>query len=181
MKLYRLFAVIIVLLLIWQFWPKQKPTQAPIVLPTPTAAVLSIQTDSSSLCHINGVLPDTNCTPGSIDPQVTQDNIFQTICSKGYSTSVRPPVAYTNKLKRQQIIDYGYLDTNLKDYEEDHLISLELGGSPTDPKNLWPEPDDSPNPKDAIENLCHHKVCSGEISLSDAQKQIATNWPTACQ
>jgi hypothetical protein len=28
---------------------------------------------------------------------------------------------------------------NPKDYEEDHLISLELGGAPRDPKNLWPQ------------------------------------------
>jgi hypothetical protein len=25
-------------------------------------------------------------------------------------------------------------------YEEDHLISLEDGGDPTDPRNLFPEP-----------------------------------------
>ena len=28
----------------------------------------------------------------------------------------------------------------MSDYQEDHLISLELGGNPTDPRNLWPEP-----------------------------------------
>lgn len=151
------------------------------VLATPTPAVLSIETQSTSLCHISGLLPDPNCTPGSIDSSVTQDNIYETICVKGYTSTVRPPVVYTNRLKQQQILDYGYVDTNLKDYEEDHLISLELGGHPTDPKNLWPEPDASPNAKDAIENLCHSKVCTGQISLADAQKQIATNWQTACQ
>jgi hypothetical protein len=104
-----------------------------------------------------------------------------TICVSGYTTKVRPSSDYTNKLKIEQIIDYGYVDTNLKDYEEDHLISLELGGSPTDPTNLWPEPGASPNAKDKIENLCHKKVCSGELSLAEAQKQISINWPTACQ
>ena len=81
----------------------------------------------------------------------------------------------------QQIIAYGYTDKNPRDYEEDHLISLELGGNPTDPKNLWPEPGASPNPKDKIENLCHEKVCSGQITLGQAQQEIATDWPTACQ
>jgi hypothetical protein len=84
-------------------------------------------------------------------------------------------------LKKQQILDYGYSDTNLKNYEEDHFISLELGGAPADPQNLWPEPGASPNPKDRIENLCHKKICNGEITLAQAQQQIATNWPTACQ
>jgi len=51
-----------------------------------------------------------------------------------------PPENYTHELKIEQIREYGYSDINLRDYEEDHLIPLELGGNPTDPKNLWPEP-----------------------------------------
>ncbi len=159
------------------------------VLPSPTPTPVITQVISSTpvvtanpgQCQINGLLPDKNCTPGSIDPSVTQENIQQTICVPGYSGKVRPPVSYTNKLKIQQIKEYGYADTTLANYEEDHLISLQLGGNPTDPKNLWPEPGAAPNPKDKIENLCHKKVCKGEISLANAQAQIATNWPTACQ
>jgi len=151
----------------------------------PSAVIpTTIKTQTSnptSKCHIQGVLPDPNCTPGAIDSVVNQDNIQQTICVKGYTKKVRPSASYTNQLKVQQITDYGYSDTNTKDYEEDHLISLELGGSPSDPKNLWPEPGASPNPKDKIENLCHEKICSGQISLSQAQKEIATNWQNACQ
>jgi hypothetical protein len=156
--------------------PKEVSTS---VLPAATSSAETSNTISK--CHINGVLPDTDCTPGVVDPKVTQDNLFQTICKKGYTKTVRPPVSYTNKLKGQQIKDYGYADKNLKDYEEDHLISLELGGSPTDPKNLWPEPHASPNPKDKIENLCNQKVCDGQISLTKAQIEIATNWTIACQ
>ncbi len=110
-----------------------------------------------------------------------------TVCHRS-TKNIRPPVSYTDNLKVEQIKAYGYSHTNTKDYEEDHLISLELGGSPTDPKNLWPEPRKTIAPsgeasedKDKIENLCHEKVCSGEIQLSDAQKQIASNWKTACQ
>ena len=157
-------------------------TTQPSSLPTPTTSILEVTASQiNSSCHINGNLPDPACTPGATDPNVTQDNIYQTICVKGYTSTVRPPVSYTNQLKIKQINDYGFTDKNLSDYEEDHLISLELGGSPTDPKNLWPEPGHSPNPKDKIENLCHEKVCSGQISLIDAQKQIAANWPAACQ
>ena len=134
-----------------------------------------------STCHIRGLLPDPTCTPGSIDTRVTQATISQTICMRGYTKTVRPPVAYTNSLKVQQISAYGYTDTNPHDYEEDHLISLELGGDPTNPANLWPQPGNSPNPKDKIENLCHEKVCSGEITLADAQREIASNWQNACQ
>ena len=65
------------------------------------------------------------------------------------------------------------------DYEEDHFISLELGGSPTDPRNLWPEPY-LPKPgakeKDIVENYLHRQVCSGTMTLEDAQKAIVADW-----
>lgn len=143
--------------------------------------VITVASNPNSQCHINGVIPDSNCTPGAIDPRVTQNNIFQTICVQGYTKTVRPPVGYTDQLKLQQIQQYGYIDANSRNYEEDHLISLELGGNPTDPKNLWPEPGASPNPKDDIENRCHEKVCAAKITLAEAQKEISTNWTTACQ
>ena len=145
--------------------------------PMPSVTIKNTQ----GKCQIRDVLPDSSCTPGAIDPKVTQENIYQTICLKGYTQTIRPPVSYTNKLKLQQITDYGYTDKNPKSYEEDHLISLELGGAPADPKNLWPEPGASPNPKDEIENICNKKVCDGEITLAKAQQEIAINWQTACQ
>ena len=157
------------------------PSPIPAVLSVIPSATIEQVTGNPGKCYIRGVFPDSSCTPGVTDPRVTQDNIQQTICVKGYTKTVRPPESYTNRLKVQQIAAYGYADTNTKDYEEDHLISLELGGEPRDPKNLWPEPGASPNPKDKIENLCHEKICSGQIILSEAQKEIATNWQTACQ
>ena len=144
-------------------------TQAPVVSELPSAS-----------CHARGLLPDATCTPGVASPNVTQANLSQTICVRGYTKTVRPPVSYTDKLKAQQMLAYGYTDS-LHLHEEDHLISLELGGDPSDPKNLWPEPGLSPNPKDKVENALHAAVCSGRISLKDAQDRIATDWTTAEQ
>lgn len=67
------------------------------------------------------------------------------------------------------------------DYEEDHLISLELGGSPDNPKNLWPEPHHviggwGSYAKDELENKLHKMVCQGQMSLGQAQHVIAGNW-----
>jgi hypothetical protein len=62
------------------------------------------------------------------------------------------------------------------DYEYDHLVSLELGGAVNDPRNLWPEPGGSPNPKDSVEDALHRMVCDGEITLTEAQHIIATGW-----
>jgi hypothetical protein len=132
-------------------------------------------------CHARGtglsVLPDPRCTPGATNPAVTQANIHQTICVVGWTSKVRPSESYTEALKRQQMIAYG--DRNpIWTYEEDHLIPLELGGSPASPRNLWPEPGSSPNPKDAVENAAKRAVCSGRMTLVAAQRAIATNWIT---
>jgi hypothetical protein len=71
----------------------------------------------------------------------------------------------------------AYGDTgSTSDYEYDHLVSLELGGALNDPRNLWPEPGESPNPKDTVENALHRMVCSGEMPLGRAQRIIATRW-----
>jgi hypothetical protein len=61
-------------------------------------------------------------------------------------------------------------------YEEDHLIPLELGGSPTNPQNLWPEPGASPNPKDDVETAANQAVCDGKMTLASAQRAMAGNW-----
>ncbi len=61
-------------------------------------------------------------------------------------------------------------------YEEDHLIPLELGGSPTSAWNLWPEPGEYNNPKDKVENAAKYAVCGGRMSLVAAQRAMASNW-----
>jgi hypothetical protein len=136
---------------------------------------------TSTRCHSVNGLPDLICTPGVVDLRVTQDNISNTICVRGYTKTVRPPSSYTHDLKVIQIAEYGYADTSLADYEEDHLIPLELGGNPTDPKNLWPQPRSGSYPasmKDLIENSLHTKVCAGVMTLVAAQAAIAMNWPS---
>ncbi|WP_406503290.1 hypothetical protein [Streptomyces sp. NBC_00212] len=129
-------------------------------------------------------LPDPVCQPGADNPDVTQDTISSTICVSGWTSTVRPPTSYTNPLKVQQIAAYGYSDTSTADYEEDHLIPLELGGAPRDPKNLWPEPRYSTGGKtagnkDTVENRLKTAVCNGQVPLDDARRAIATDWTTA--
>ncbi|MFE4758479.1 hypothetical protein ACFRIB_51470 [Streptomyces mirabilis] len=129
-------------------------------------------------------LPDSSCTPGSYNPNVTQSNIGSTICVSGWTDTVRPPTSYTNPLKAQGIIDYGYSDTNMSDYEEDHLVPLELGGAPRDPGNLWPEPHygtKTASTKDGTETKLKNAVCNGTITLSAARSAIKNNWTTALQ
>jgi hypothetical protein len=109
-------------------------------------------------------------TPGVLNPEVTQATIASTICVRGWTKTLRPPTSYTNELKRRQIPQYGLTGT-LADFQEDHLISLELGGDPTDPHNLWPEPIKRANEVDRIENELNQKVCQGSLSLAEAQRR----------
>lgn len=132
-------------------------------------------------CHARGTtpantLPDPACTPGGIDPAVTQANIASTICRPGYTKTVRPPVSETGAAKKAQYTAYSIPAGTGS--ELDHLVSLELGGD-NDIANLWPEVGPLPNPKDTVENQLHKAVCDGKVKLADAQTAIATDWTTA--
>jgi hypothetical protein len=111
-------------------------------------------------------------TPGVVNPDVTQATIRDTICVRGWTRTIRPPVSYTNELKLRQLREYPF-PGGARQYQEDHLISLELGGDPQDPRNLWPERRPRAEQVDAIENELNAKICSGEISLRDGQRRIS--------
>ncbi len=130
-------------------------------------------------CHVRGHypfnMPDPHCTPGALNPAVTQATISRTICRRGYSSSIRPSTSVTSPEKRASMRAYG-LHQGPASYEYDHLISLELGGAANDSRNLWPENGKSPNLKDKVENYLHTRVCDGRMSLARAQRIIALGW-----
>ena len=109
-------------------------------------------------------------TPGVLNPAVTPATLRTTICRSGWTRTVRPAVGYTNALKRRQLQQYGRRGPPSA-FQEDHLISLELGGSPVDPRNLWPEPYPRASAVDRIENDLNHRVCAGSLSLAGAQRK----------
>jgi hypothetical protein len=127
----------------------------------------------------HGRLPDPRCTPGSVDPAVTQGNLRSTICHPGYTKTVRPPSSATSRFK-YDVAYPAYHEPQSRRTELDHLISLELGGS-NDATNLWPEYPPTPNPKDKVENALHAAICDGRVKLTAAQNAIASNWETAEQ
>lgn len=138
---------------------------------TPTPSPHIGQRTKTSGCVAHNALPDSDCSPGAIFPDVTKDDI----CVPGYSSKVRN---VPESEKNQVYAEYGIASHTTGEYEVDHLISLELGGS-NDIANLWPEPAE-PRPgfheKDKVENYLHDQVCSGAMALQDAQAIIATNW-----
>ncbi len=125
----------------------------------------------------HGQLPDPRCTPGSIDPAVTQADIRSTICKGGWTATVRPPESQTERFK-YDVAYPAYRTPGSERTELDHLVPLELGGS-NDATNLWPEYPPTPNPKDKVENALNAAVCDGRITLAAAQNAIAADWLTA--
>ncbi|MER6274399.1 hypothetical protein [Streptomyces sp900105755] len=132
-------------------------------------------------------LEDPACTPGAISPAVTQANLRTTICRKGgYTSGIRPSAYITGKEKKLNAASYGYTGA-MSEAEYDHLISLQLGGDPNDPRNLWVEPEDPGhktsqginNKKDPVETKLHTAVCAGKVTLAQAQQAIVTDWTTA--
>jgi hypothetical protein len=146
-----------------------KPTPAAVELPAGTLKTIGTRTKTSG-CVINGALQDKACSPGAIFAVTAAQ-----VCVSGYSSSVR---SVSESTKNAVYAEYGITSHTTGQYEVDHLISLELGGS-NDIANLWPEPA-NPTPgfhqKDSVENSLHSKVCSGAMSLATAQLEIAYNW-----
>jgi len=142
--------------------------------------------DPNAKCKWNGPLPDQKCSPGEAFPlQTIQVNgiaqadppsvIVGDICEKGYSKNIR---SVSEKTKKLVYAEYGVLSRSTGEYEVDHIIPLELGGT-NDIENLYPQPAE-PRPgfheKDVVENCLHRLVCKGTMKLVDAQQLIAQNW-----
>jgi hypothetical protein len=120
-------------------------------------------------------LPDPRKTPGD-----TLDVTPQDFCVSGYSSKVRN---VPESVKSQAYQEYGITSRQPGEYEVDHLISLELGGS-NSIRNLWPESytgEWNAHLKDSLENRLHGLVCSGSLDMKTAQQAIATNWIAAYQ
>ena len=136
---------------------------------SPVIAKYGVQLKTSK-CKANLSLPDSKCTPGAILSTSTVE-----VCKLGYAKLVRDVSTDTKKAVFKA---YGISYDNRNQYEVDHLISLELGGS-NDISNLWPASYKIANgsaDKNQFGSYLHAQVCAGKMTLSEAQKQISTDW-----
>lgn len=110
----------------------------------------------------------------SVNPSVTQANIHQTVCVRGWTSSVRPTVAYTNRVKYLKCKAAGITRTDCHDnYVLDHVEPLEVGGAPADPANLQLQTKAASRIKDGREHAAKNALCSGKISLAQAQARFS--------
>lgn len=152
--------------------PRRRPDLLAVVLVGVVVLALFLLLGSRRGATLSADRASWTATPGVLNPQVTQATIADTICVHGWTSTIRPPTEYTNELKREQMKAYGR-EGGLSDYQEDHLISLGLGGHPSDPRNLWPEPIEQALKVDRTEKELNAAVCSGRMSLAEAQRRIS--------
>jgi hypothetical protein len=116
--------------------------------------------------------PDKSLTPGA-----TRQVDLKTLCTPGSTETARHVTAAT---KKAVFARYGFKEGSYKpgNYEIDHLISLELGGS-NEIENLWPQHYSEPwgaRQKDVVETALHRCVCNQQLSIQQAQHIIVTDW-----
>jgi hypothetical protein len=142
-----------------------------------TAPPHSGPTSSSGPTVVNSsASPDPALTPGD----VLTTNLSR-ICQSGYTQTVRN---VPESLKVQVYRTYGITHHAPGEFEVDHLISLELGGS-NSLRNLWPESfvtkPLNAHVKDELENKLHELICSHQLPVAQAQQEIAQDWQAAYQ
>ena len=120
------------------------------------------------------ILPNSTMTPGEVIPGVSLDKV----CTVGYTKTVRN----VPQSKKDHVYELYGITKVPHQFEVDHLISLELGGS-NSMRNLWPQAyfteTWNARVKDVLEHHLNRMVCDGKISLEEAQKAIATDWIAA--
>lgn len=55
-----------------------------------------------------GELPDRQLTPGTINAAISEEQFRAQCHAKGWTRPYRPPVSFTNSLKKLQMSKYGY-------------------------------------------------------------------------
>ncbi|HLK65372.1 MAG TPA: hypothetical protein VKU19_18160 [Bryobacteraceae bacterium] len=114
-------------------------------------------------------MPDANLTPGATI--LLSQNA---VCSQANVKNKDVPPS----VQRIVFGEYGIEPAQLRSYEVDYLVTPALGGS-DDIRNLWPHSYSSTwnaRVKDALEDRLREMVCEGKLELSQAQREIATNW-----
>jgi len=117
--------------------------------------------------------PDSRLTPGAALLESRQD-----VCAQSSTNNKVVPVA----LQKRVFEEYGLTRAKPQAYEVDYLVTPALGGA-DDIHNLWPHSYSATvwnaQVKDALENRLREMVCGGNLDLTEAQREIATNWIAA--
>ncbi len=122
---------------------------------------------------------DDSVFHGQADPGPNRLMKREEVCSAGAEENVRVVPA---SLRRRVFEEYGMPQGRAEAFEVDYLVTPEIGGA-DDIRNLWPQPYDATvwnaHVKDALEDRLHQMVCSGQVDLATAQRDLAKDWISA--
>lgn len=131
---------------------------------------------------IDAAIASRQFTPEMLNPDITQANIQDSICRKGFTKLIRPAVVYTNGVKFKLMREAGISEADADKYELDHIVPLAVGGHPRKLANLMLQPYEGAlgaRQKDRLELKLHDMVCAGELDLAIAQREIGSDWVVA--
>jgi cytochrome c-type biogenesis protein CcmH/NrfF len=115
----------------------------------------------------------------ALNPDVVAETVADTVCRPGYTRAVRPASSYTNAIKVRRLIEAGLEPSAAPSFQLDHAVPLALGGHPRALSNLVLQPLDLASRKNRIERKLQCLVCTGQIGLDDARREIAEDWDAA--
>lgn len=117
-------------------------------------------------------LPNLGRTPGVVNHDID----LHAVCTTKWGRDRR---SVTESMRRHVFEAYGIAWARRSEYEVDHLIPRDLGGA-DDVLNLWPQPlGEAKHFKDPLEVKLRKMVCAGELTLTQAQRAIRTDWRIA--
>ena len=118
-------------------------------------------------------LPNPKLTPGAT-LKLTKDDL----CGPSRKET---DGSLSISLKRKVFELYKIRTEATTPHNIDHLIPVSLGGS-NEIENLWPQPlsgEWNYNQKNQLERRLHKLVCTGQLDLETAQREISTDWVSA--
>ena len=118
-------------------------------------------------------VPRPNLTPGSVVLISRAE-----VCAAHPANNRNVPVSTQQRVFKA----YGISNVDVRSYEVDYLVTPALGGS-DDIRNLWPQSYSATawnaHVKDDLEERMREMVCSGDLDLATAQREISQDWIAA--
>ena len=117
-------------------------------------------------------VPNPARTPGVVRPLTVQQ-----ICATRWGVDRRH---VSVAMKKQVAVWYGLPWAERHRVEFDHLVPRSLAGA-DDVRNLFPQAWPAAREKDRLEVRLGRLVCAGQLSLTEAQAAIRTDWRAAAR
>lgn len=144
----------------------------------PRAAPVGAPAHCRSREFADGALgADPSCTPGALNPAAVA-NPSRTICSRSYEVRLARRAAAAQTHKLALMLEYGS-PGNPSTYVVAQRVPAEDGGSPANPKNLWPMPVygwGGALTEATVAFSLHDQICRGAITVRQAARFLKGDW-----